>query len=214
MVGTFDPRNLARCVGLPFAQILLSAVLGCASGPLPSNPFFADPGHEATPFLAGNEPNPIWVPQRPEAYALVFDTTYDVLDEYFDIAYSNRFSGEIRTHPLVTAGYFDGFGLRLGYYDHYENLESTLQSVRRIAFVTITPATSGGYYIDVQVFKELEDLPRPSHAAAGSASYRTDNPIERQYAVVDPYYIRRGWLPFGRDHALEQRILQRLKECL
>lgn len=203
-------RRLANALTLS----VFVAVLGCASGPLPSNPFFADPGHESGAVLSSNEPNPIWVPQRPEAYALVFDTAYDVLDEYFDIAYSNRFSGEIRSHPLVTAGYFDGFGLRLGYYDHYENTESTLQSVRRIAFVTITPATSGGYYIDVQVFKELEDLPRPSHAAAGSASYRTDNPIERQFTVVDPYYVRRGWLPFGRDHALEQRILQRLKECL
>jgi hypothetical protein len=181
---------------------------------MPANPILAGPQTaETTPFWDAG-PEPIWVPQRPEAYALVFDTVYDVLDEYFDIAYSNRFSGEIRTHPLVTAGYADGFGARLGWYDHYQNLESSLQSVRRIAFATITPATSGGYYIEVRVFKELEDLPRPSHASAGSASYRTDNPIERQYTVVDPYYVRRGWLPFGRDLALEQRILQRLKDCL
>jgi hypothetical protein len=188
----------------------LAGVAGCASGPLPGNPLLADPA--IAPVAA--ETNPLWVPQRPEAYALVFDKTYDVVNEYFDIASSNRFSGEIKTCPLVTAGYFDAFGIRLGCYNCYENLESTFQSVRRFAIVTITPATSSGYYIDVQVFKELEDLPRPTHAAAGAVAYRSDNPIERQYLVVDPFVASRGWIPFGRDHALEQQILARLKECL
>lgn len=196
---------------LSWLALVSAALAGCASGPLPGNPLLANPQIAGS---AGPEASPLWVPQRPEAYALVFDKTYDVVHEYFDIAYSNRFSGEIKTNYLMTAGFFDGFGLRLGYYDCYENLESTLQSVRRWALVTITPATSGGYYIDVQVFKELEDLPRPAHAAAGAAMIRPDNPIERQFQVIDPFVFSHGWIPFGRDHALEQQILERLKSCL
>lgn len=199
-----------RLLGLGCLVVTASCLAGCASGPFPGNPLLVNPAITG----ASPEANPLWVPQRPEAYALVFDTTYDVVHEYFDIACSNRFSGEIKSDYLVTAGYFDAFGLRLGCYNCYENLESTFQSVRRRALVQITPATSGGYYIDVQVLKELEDLPRPSHAAAGAALIRSDNPIERQFQVVDPFVFSRGWIPFGRDHALEQQILCRLKECL
>jgi hypothetical protein len=189
--------------------LALGGAAGCASGPFPGNPMLVTPAEPATA-----ECNPLWVPQRPEAYAFVFDKTYDVVNEYFDICYSNRFAGEIRTCPLMTAGYFDGFGLRLGWYDHYELLESTLQTIRRTCFVLITPAVSGGYHIDVQVLKELEDLPRPQHASAGAAILRVDNPIERTNEFVTGEFFMKGWIPFGRDHALEQVILRRLKECL
>jgi hypothetical protein len=200
---------MARILGLG-SLLLTAALAGCASGPVPYNPLLVQPELPPT----GSESNPLWIPQRPEAYAIVFDRTYDVVHEFFNIAYSNRFAGEIHTWPLVTAGYFDAFGLRLGYYDCYENTESTLQSVRRRAIVIITPADSGGYYIDVQVLKELEDLPRPAHANAGAVLARTDNPIERPMTVVDPTIFSQGWIPFGRDHALERLILSRLRECL
>ena len=185
---------------------LLLGLVGCASGPVPDNPMLV-------PELAEVAPDsPLWVPERPEAYALVFDRTYSVLDEYFDIAYANRFAGEIQTEPLVTAGYLDL--PRLGSYDHYEQTEATLQSVRRRAEVLITPAESGGYYISLKVYKELEDLPRPHRASAGAAVLRYEHPIERQVDPAPPLAPSKGWIPFGRDRALEREILSRLRDCL
>lgn len=201
---------MARTRWLGTLAVLTGTLAGCATGPVPSNPMLVNPTEAAVDC----ERNPLWIPQRPEAYALVFDKTYDIVNEYFPIAYSNRFDGLITTEPLMTAGYFDGFGLRLGYYNNYENWEATLQTIRRTAVVKITPADTGGYYIDVKVNKELEDLVRPQHGSAGAAIIRTDNPIERQYEVISPDFLTRGWIPFGQDHALEQVILKRLKGCL
>jgi hypothetical protein len=204
---------MARTRWLGPLAVMTGTLAGCATGPVPSNPLQVTPFEGAVTATEG-ERNPMWIPQRPEAYALVFDTTYNIVNEYFPIAYSNRFDGVITTEPLMTAGYFDGFGLRLGYYSHYENLESTLQTVRRFAVVKITPADTGGYYIEVKVQKELEDLSRPQHGSAGAAIIRVDNPIERQFEVISPDFLSKGWIPFGQDRALEQVILLRLKECL
>jgi hypothetical protein len=180
---------------------------GCAIGPLAGNPM---PVHPA--LAAGDAENPLFVPQGPQGYALVFDQTYEAVGEFFDIRYSNRLGGEILTWPLITAGYAEL--PRLGPYDHYENLESTFQTIRRFAHVTIDPVDNGGYEIDVKVFKELEDLPRPSHSSAGASIFRTELPIERQQEVIDPALLSNGWIKLGRDHALEQAILARLRACL
>ena len=79
---------------------------------------------------------------------------------------------------------------------------------------TITPAAVGGFLIDVQVHKELEDLPAPMHSGGGLAVLRTEAPIERQTEVVTPLIPTHGWIPIGRDHALERVILERMRECL
>jgi hypothetical protein len=185
--------------------LALLGVVGCASGPLAENPLPVRPG------LAAVGDNPLFVPQGPDGYALVFDRTYDVIDDYFDIAYSNRFDGRIESWPLITAGFVEPWGLPL---DRWQNLEATLQTIRRRAVVQIMPADSGGYHIDVQIYKELEDLPQPIHASTGAAVLRTDNPIERQYEVIDLTVGSHGWIPLGRDAHLEQVLLGRLKECL
>jgi hypothetical protein len=58
--------------------------------------------------------------------------------------------------------------------DSYERLESTLQSIRRYAVVKVIPAQNGCFWIDVAVYKELENVLQPDHATAGSATFRND----------------------------------------
>ncbi len=186
--------------------LVLLAVLGCVSGPMPGNPLRVNPA-----LSAADVENPLFVPQGPQGYALVFDKTYDVVSEFFDVRYSNRLGGEILSWPSISAGYADP---RLGFYDHYENLESTFQTIRRIAHITIDPLDNGGFEIDVKVHKELEDLPQPKQSGVGAAVFRVEQPLERQQEVIDPAILSNGWIRLGRDHPLEQAILARLKSCL
>ncbi|MEI8376520.1 MAG: hypothetical protein WCJ35_27195 [Planctomycetota bacterium] len=53
--------------------------------------------------------------------------------------------------------------------DSYERLESTLPSIRRYAVVKVIPAQNGGFWIDLAVFKELENMRQPEHATAAIA---------------------------------------------
>jgi hypothetical protein len=79
---------------------------------------------------------------------------------------------------------------------------------------TIIPAEAGGYYVDVKVYKELEDLPQPSHASAGALIQRVEETPGRTYTVPVTVPFTGQWIPMGRDCALEQAILLRLKRCL
>ena len=65
-----------------------------------------------------------------------------------------------------------------------------------------------------QKVKELEDLARPSRATAGAAVFRGDLTVERQFEVIEPAVLENGWIPLGRDTALEQAILQQIKKCM
>jgi hypothetical protein len=91
----------------------------------------------------------------------------------------------------------------------YEKLESTLQSVRRRAVVRVVPS-QGGYLVDVAVFKELEDVARPAHATAGAATFRNDSSLTRVVDPIGEQEVTAGWIPKGRDIALEQRIIEQL----
>ena len=199
--------KLGRLLGLGCLAVGLGWLPGCASGPVPGNPLFVQP--EAN---VGLPDNPLFVPQGPNGYGMVFDRTYDVISEYFHVKRSNRFDGLIETWPLITAGYLDW--QRLGLYDADELWQSTFQTIRRIAVVRITPAASGGFLIDVQVLKELEDLPKPAHAGGGLAVIRMEAPIERQTEVVTPFVPTMGWYSIGRDRALERVILDKIRGCL
>jgi hypothetical protein len=199
--------KMGRLLGLGCLAIGLGWLSGCAYGPVPGNPLLVQPDPNI-----GLPENPLFVPQGPNGYGMVFDRTYDVIQEYFHIKRSNRFDGLIVSWPLMTAGYFDW--PRLGLYDGDELLQSTFQTIRRTAVVKITPAASGGFLIDVQVLKELEDLPKPAQAGAGLAVIRPELPIERQTEVVEALVPTKGWIPIGRDRALERVILDKIRSCL
>lgn len=188
------------------AAVLGLAAGGClSSGPLLDNPVLVRPD----PTVCVE--NPVYVPLGPPSYGAVFEKTLSILGDYFVIASANRWEGRIVTHPRVAPGYEQLF--RAGSPDHQERLLATLQSIRYHAVVKISPANDGGFWVDVKVFKELEDVPRPSRSTA-AAAFRTDSTIERQYEVIDPAATSEGWIPIGQDEKLEQLILQRIKKCM
>jgi hypothetical protein len=177
---------------------------GCASGPLQENPL---------PIQAGPVPfteNPVYIPQGPMAYRLVFTKCLDVLDDYFEIAYANLYDGRIETHPGIAPGIEQPW--KPGSPDLEQRLFAFFQTVRHRAVVLIRTAGDGGYFVDVKVLKELEDLDNPTQARAGAAVFRLDSPVERQFEVIEPTEYEAGWIPIGRDFELEQVILHRLAE--
>ncbi|GBD36308.1 hypothetical protein HRbin36_01429 [bacterium HR36] len=200
---TYTRRShVAQLAGL----VLAAGLAGCLSTTNPVWPTLLVPEMTVE--------NPLFIPQshRPDSYELVFRKTTEAIAAYFPIAYSNRYDGRIETEYLVSAGWLEPWNPVP--YDHYEATETTLQSVRRRCVTTIIPAEAGGYYVEVKVFKELEDVPQPSHASAGAVIQRLEETPGRMYVVPTTVPFAGQWIPMGRDHALEQAILLRIKQCL
>jgi hypothetical protein len=181
------------------------AFAGCSTGPLQENPVLLRPD------LLIPQENPLYIPQGPDAYDKVFQKALDVVDDFFEIAYANRYDGRIESQPAVAPGLEQPW--KPGSPDFYQRLLAFFQSIRHRCILVIQPADDGGYYIDVKVFKELEDLPTPMRATAGAASFRMNSTIERQFEVIEQPIYEPTWIPIGRDFKLEQVILERLAHC-
>lgn len=142
----------------------------------------------------------------------VFQQTVDVVDDHFTIDHEEP----VRTYEgVITEGRIDAFPetgstvfepWRGDSANGYERLESTLQSIRRTATVRVIP-TDGGFLVDVAVFKELEDVSKPDYATVGEATFRHDGSLKRYVDPILGQPVNRGWIPLGRDAALEQRML-------
>ena len=191
----------------------LLGLIGCGmSGPLLDNPVLISPVAAAPPVE-----NPVFVPlgQWPSAYHKVFNSVLDIVDDYFVIDYANtsRYGGTIRTLPGIAPGLEQFF--KPGSPDFDGRLLATFQTIRHYAIVKIDRAPDGGgFWVDVKVYKELEDLPRPMRMTAGAAVFRSDVTVERQFEVIEPTFTATGWIPIGEDPKIEQSILQRIKKCL
>src|SRR5262249_53350576 len=146
-------------------------VAGCVVMPVQENPVFVHPDPAVT------VENPVWLPlgSEPQNYGKVFEQILDVVDDYFEIAYANRYDGRIETFPHISPG-LEQFW-KPGSPDGYQRVEATLQTIRHRGAVLIQPAPDGGVFVQVTIFKELEDLPRPIRATAGSAAFRSDNTV-------------------------------------
>jgi hypothetical protein len=196
-----------RRLGTAWNGIAALLVAGCATGPLVENPVLI----RSEKVIA--QENPLYIPQGQGAatYARVFEKTLDILDDYFEIAYMNRYAGLIETQPTVAPGFEQPW--KPGSPDCYQRLLAFLQTIRHRAIVTINTADDGGYWISVKVLKELEDFPIPIRATAGSATFRMFSTVERQFEVIESSFYQAGWIPIGRDYKLEQVILERLAKC-
>jgi hypothetical protein len=147
---------------------------------------------------------------------LVWEEVVDVIDDYFRIEQEVRSrtigntvtEGRIDTFPEVGATLLEPW--RRDVATAYDRLEATLQTIRRRALVRVIPA-QGGFMVDVAVFKELEDLPRPQQATTGAATFRNEMSLSRFNEPIGPQTITLGWIPLGRDGALEQKILCKLQ---
>jgi len=172
-----------------------------------------------TPGLsnATPEPNPMFVATNNHDY--VWDRIVDAIDDYFDIeredpvrAYGNLSfevtEGRIDTHPRIAATYLEPW-----FQDSVtqeELLMSTCQTIRRRATVRVVPENNG-FLIYVSVYKELEDLARPLGANAGTAGFTHMNSINTITNIGSDSPTSYGWIPMGRDAALEQRILLKIR---
>ena len=185
------------------AMVLLCG--GCMSGPMLNNPRVV--GAPPAPSAAAGA-NPVYVPLGPDAYNLIFEKVYDIISEYFEVAFSNRYDGRIETFPRIAPGLEQPW--KPGSPDFSQRLLATLQTIRHRAIILIRPADDGGYFVDVKIFKELEDLARPTQATAGAASFRSDNTLQRQFEVIDANVVSFQWIPLGRDVKLEQVLLRRI----
>ncbi len=157
--------------------------------------------------------NPIIVPMIDPDWAMA--AVSDELDDYFRIAREERIrvvdgvitEGWIETHPKIGSTYLEPW--RRDSTFGFERAHATLQTVRRWAKVRLIPS-QGTYFLDVKVYKELEDLPDPESANITARPMRFDGTLDRNkddLLVVQP---NRGWIPMGRDFSLEQKILKNL----
>jgi hypothetical protein len=154
--------------------------------------------------------NPLVVPSAD--FETVWKATVAVLDEYFDIASENRLSHTIVTHPKIGATLLEPWQGDSTGFD--QRLEATLQTIRRFARATITPAPGGGYLVKIEVHKELEDMTKPDRQAAGRAVFNNDFPIQRTRELVGPFPLPNGWIRLNRDAQLEQVILQKIRDAM
>lgn len=169
------------------------------------------------PVVYEPNPNPMRVP--PVDRDALWDLVVDVVDDDFQIDREVRVrlegevltEGRIDTFPLVGSTVFEPWHGDSA--DAYEKIESTFQTIRRQCLVRVVP-TGDGYLIDVTVFKELEDLRQPEHASAGAALFRRDTPKQGVTGPVGERATTLGWIPLGRDTALEQRILSKISTRL
>jgi hypothetical protein len=179
--------------------LLLGA--GCASGPLQENPIHLTQSRTAFE-------NPLFLPQGPASYNVVFSKVLDTVSDYFEIAYVNRHDGRIESFPRVAPGLTEPW--KPGSPDFYQRTLASFQSIRHRAVVLLSPAEDGGYFVDVKIFKEEEDLDKPTQATAGAASFRSLDTVERQFEVVDATTYEPLWFYIGRDTKLEQVLLERI----
>jgi hypothetical protein len=201
--GTGRMGIMRQTLGIAWIGAVLLLLSGCASGPFLDNPALILPSASAP------VENPVFVPLGPNSYGQVFERAIDVIADYFEISEYNRYDGRIETFPRVAPGLEQPW--KAGSPDFGERLYATLQTVRHRATLLIHPADNGGFFIQVTVHKELEDLFRPIRATAGAAIFNSNPTVDRVGEVIDAGRFEGNWIPIGRDIPLEQAILQKLK---
>lgn len=156
-------------------------------------------------------PNPLELPTVADDFLWL--QIVDTVDDYFRIA---RQQPVVNNHGLVLEGKIEtsykvaGSIFQPWQKDNtngFERLQSTLQTIRRRAIVTVRPNPSG-YSVEVIVQKDLEDTDRTQHATESvigaengqSRTHRADEFGESPQTI--------GWIPLGRDTSLEQAILK------
>jgi hypothetical protein len=188
---------------------LLMTMAGCATPPA-----FVEP----TPLSLPDDvvvvaENPVFIPLGKLQYGYVFESCLKTLLDYgFEIMESNRYDGRIETMPRIAPGLLNC--IKPGSPDLRERLLATTQTYRHRVSLIIQPAENSGYFIEVIVRKELEDLPKPVRGTVGGAVFRSENTVERQFEVIDPIFFEPKWIYKGRDVALEQEIIRRLDTCM
>jgi hypothetical protein len=157
--------------------------------------------------------NPMTVGPMDEEF--LWNQLVDTVDDYFKIEREVRMrsdggvvtDGLIQTFPTPGATFLEPW--RHDSTPGFEKLHASLQSIRRRATIRVSPSV-GGYSIELIVYKELEDVAQPEHATVGALTLRHDGSLVRNEPNALEGPPRLGWIPEGRDMALEQRMLAEL----
>jgi len=236
-------RQVPKMVRL--ALLLAIIVASAMVGPAHAQEFLPPPAGQPNPFaplpdgtvigpggpmLPGPPPaagNAVVIP--PLDAEVVWIKLVDAADDYFKVRSEQRVvfangvptEGRIDTFPQTGATLLEPWrGDSVGW---NERPESTLQSIRRIGTLRMSPDPNG-WRVEVVVDKELEFMPRPMRATTGGATFRNDDSLYRygtplvtlgqqvgdQPRPVSAPTPNAGWIPHGRDPLLEKRILAKL----
>jgi hypothetical protein len=202
---------------LPLACLLALLPAGCATGPLLDNPLRLPGANVAAPAEA--EPGVLIEPGPGWTYPELFDAALDAVDDYFPIAYANRYEGRIVGQPSLAPGWEQPLR-RGGSPDPYERLLASFQAYRYRCEVRIKEANPSGYFVQVIVRKELKDYPSPAGLFTAVPLFGDLSAFGReQFIVVGPDVTSPiadaadRWIPKGRETAIEQAILEKLRGC-
>jgi hypothetical protein len=168
---------------------------------------------------AGPEPipgfaNPMLMPIGNDE--LAWEQIVSVVNDYFRVVREQQArrtnlewtEGRIETAPQSGATIFEPF--RHDSVGAFNRWESTFQTIRRTAVIRVIP-NQGGFLVEVIVNKELENLPHPEHATAGSATFFSDGSLPTKRAGdVNRLASSPRWISLGRDPALESRMLMEM----
>jgi hypothetical protein len=165
-------------------------------------------GCSSMPRYGQGVSNPVFVRANNQEEA--WERTVDVVHEYlFEIERENKLGGILETRYKTGSGCLEPWHKDSAGIDN--RMESTLQSIRRKAYISLTPV-QGGYLIGVEAHKELEDVARAANLQ-GAATFLDDNILARDLNSVVGQATPSGWVAKGRDEALEQSMLQSLSRA-
>lgn len=198
------------------ATTMIGVMLGgCAAGPdYYSTPVECPPAEvmQVAP-LAPVHANPVFLPIADPQCA--WETVVDVVDDYFRIEHeepvrlvgNTLLEGHLTTLPEISPTIFEPW--RRDTVDREQRIENTLQTMRRRAALRVIPA-QGGYWVNVQVFKDLEDNRRPDRATAGGTTFRYDSTLTGVVNPITDEPTTLGWIARGRDAPMEQHLIAHL----
>jgi hypothetical protein len=188
---------------LPLALMVCALAASCTTAPVGTQPGLMANGPPQTP--------PLFVPAAtdPNSELALNERAMDVLHYYnFEVDSTNQLEGTLVTYYKTGSGILEPW--------HRESvglasrLESTAQPIRRkvlIHFVRV----EGGYLVNVEALKEIEDLGSPSPNSPGNSTFRDTYPLQRDLNLVVGQSTPSGWIPRGHDIALEQDLVARLR---
>src|SRR5262245_2425518 len=116
-------RTLGRtCITAWIGTVTLLAS-GCATG------MVAPDAGPPVPEAVARAENPLYLPQGGYFYNDVFERIEDVVNDYFEIAYANRYDGRIESFPRIAPGFEQPW--KPGSPDFYQRLLATTQTIRQ-----------------------------------------------------------------------------------
>ena len=192
-------------LGILLPGVILLLPIGCAS----YEPFAAT-REFSWRFNAPQPHNPIFVENYNHEF--LWSVLVDVIDTHFEIArempvrlYGNILTeGHLETKPKIGASlpelwHADSVGFK-------ERFDCTVQTIRRRVEAHVVPET-GGYTLEIKVFKELEDNAHPLRAVANASHLRFRDNADEFADKIDTDPSSSGWFVIERDAELENRLL-------